>query len=180
MALTTVRAPSPEKWTSTTCATAAEAFEIALTGVTAVNDLSAAVVVRSQPHPLSVPHEIESNVISAIRPAPAVWMIRRATGAPGPAQAQPRNRTPSSAGDLTPAATAHRTTPGMVPHRMATAIPATSRPSMSAFVVRSSDQGGQDQRAADAEDDGLRRISPEAAGDGGCRGDDQGEPGHLE
>ena len=68
----------------------------------------------------------------------------------------------------------------MVPHRMATASPAMSRPSMSAFVVRSSDQRGQDQRTADAEDDGLRRISPEAAGDGGRRGDDQGEPGHLE
>ena len=134
MTLTTVRAPRAEKCTSTTLATAAAAFEIALTGVTAVNDLSADVVVRSQPHPLPVPHEIDSKVTRAIRPAPTVWTIRRATDAPGPAQAQPKNRTPSRAGDLTPAATAHRTTPGTVPHRMATASPAMSSPSMSASL----------------------------------------------
>ena len=104
------------------------------TGVTPVKDASAVVVVRIQPHPVPEMIAITSIVASPIAPATAVWAMRRRVVAPGPAQAHPRKRTPSAAGDFTPAASAHRIRPGTVPKRLATASPATSRPTMRASL----------------------------------------------
>ena len=43
-------------------------------------------------------------VARAITPARAVWAMRTARDAAGPAQTQPKKSTPSAAGDFTPAA----------------------------------------------------------------------------
>ncbi len=105
-----------------------------LTGVTPVNDASAVVVVRIHPQPVPEMRAITSMVASAMTPASAVCATRRRTDAPGPAHTQPKNNTPSAAGDFTPAASAHRMIPGTVPTRLATARPAMSRPTIKASL----------------------------------------------
>ncbi len=105
-----------------------------LMGVTPVKVASAVVVVRIQPQPVPETNETTSMVASAIAPANAVWPMRRLTEASLPAQTHPRNSTPSSAGDFTPAASAQRMTPGTVPKRFATASPAISSPTINASL----------------------------------------------
>ena len=103
-------------------------------GVTNVKARSAAVLLRTQPQPRPVMAVTTSKVHKPMRSAPRVWPTRLRTGAPGPAQTQPRNTTPSTAGAFTPAATAHRTMPGTTPKRRVRARPAMTRPIMRASL----------------------------------------------
>lgn len=99
-----------------------------------MKEASAVAVVRTQPQPVPEMSETTSRVASAINPAPAVCPMRRRTEASFPAQIHPRNSTPRSAGDFTPAASAHKITPGTVPTRLATARPAMSNPTINASL----------------------------------------------
>ena len=123
-----------ETGTCSTWLTMETARATMLMGVTPVKEVSAVEVVRIQPHPVPEMRETTSIVASAISPAPAVCPMRRRMEASLPAQTHPRNRTPSSAGDLTPAASAHRITPGTVPNRLATASPAMRSPIIKASL----------------------------------------------
>ena len=91
-------------------------------------------VVRIQPQPVPETSETTSMVASAISPAPRCARCGAEWRPLVPAQTQPRKRTPSSAGDFTPAASAHRITPGTVPNRLATASPAMRSPTIKASL----------------------------------------------
>ena len=130
----TGRTASVEIGTCTTWLTMDTDRATRLMGVTPVKEASAVVVVRIQPQPVPEMSETTSMVASAISPAPAVCPMRRRTEASFPAQTHPRNSTPRSAGDFTPAASAHRITPGTVPKRLATASPAMSSPIINASL----------------------------------------------
>src|SRR6185437_14182916 len=97
-ALKTGRACMVEIGSCAMCVTIETPRATRLTGVTPVKEASAVVVVRIHPQPVPDSRATASMVARAISPATAVWAMRRRAGAPGPAQTQPRNRTPSAAG----------------------------------------------------------------------------------
>ena len=130
----TGRTVSVEIGTCTTWLTMDTDRATRLMGVTPVKEASAVVVVRIQPQPVPEISETTSMVASAINPATAVCPMRRRMEASFPAQTHPRNSTPRRAGDFTPAASAHKITPGTVPKRLATASPAMSNPTINASL----------------------------------------------
>ena len=151
-----------------------------LTGVTPVKAASAAVVVRTQPHPVPDTTATTSMVLSAMSPAAAVWARRRRVGAAGPAHTHPRKSTPSAAGDFTPAASAQRITPGTVPKRLATANPAMRRPIMRASLWSPARSDSSTRGDPAPKRIGMGRVTFEGSGQRGGGGHHERDARQLE